>query len=76
MTSDEEQVPLTVPALVAASATRHADFEALVDETTRLTYAELLPAVRRAAGAANLLGGAGQAARLCAESPDSGNAAG
>ncbi|HWC38892.1 MAG TPA: FadD3 family acyl-CoA ligase [Acidimicrobiales bacterium] len=56
MTSDEEQVPLTVPGLVAASATRHADLEAVVDETSRLTYAELLPAVRRAAGAAIAVG--------------------
>jgi acyl-CoA synthetase (AMP-forming)/AMP-acid ligase II len=56
VTSDEEQAPLTVPALVAASAARHADVEALVDEATRLTYAELLPAVRRAAGAAMAVG--------------------
>ncbi len=56
VTSDEEQAPLTVPALVAASAARHADVEALVDEATRLTYAELLPAVRRAAGGAMAVG--------------------
>jgi acyl-CoA synthetase (AMP-forming)/AMP-acid ligase II len=38
------------------SAERFADLEALVDETCRLTYAELGPAVRRAAGAAIAVG--------------------
>ncbi|TMM19423.1 MAG: fatty acid--CoA ligase family protein [Actinobacteria bacterium] len=48
--------PVTVPALVAASAERYADIEALVDETSRLTYADLAPAVSRAAGAAMAVG--------------------
>jgi acyl-CoA synthetase (AMP-forming)/AMP-acid ligase II len=48
--------PLTIPALVADSAERYADLEALVDETTRLTYAQLAPAVHRAAGAAMAVG--------------------
>jgi acyl-CoA synthetase (AMP-forming)/AMP-acid ligase II len=51
-----DQPPLTVPTLVASAAERHADLEALVDETTRLTYAELAPAVHRAAGAAMAVG--------------------
>ncbi|HEY3702494.1 MAG TPA: FadD3 family acyl-CoA ligase [Acidimicrobiales bacterium] len=56
MSSDGERLPLTIPALVAASAERYADLEALVDETTRLTYAQLAPAVHRAAGAAMAVG--------------------
>jgi acyl-CoA synthetase (AMP-forming)/AMP-acid ligase II len=42
--------------LVATSAERHADLEALVDETTRLTFAQLAPVVHRAAGAAMAVG--------------------
>ncbi|HEX4540798.1 MAG TPA: FadD3 family acyl-CoA ligase [Acidimicrobiales bacterium] len=56
MSSDGDRPPLTVPALVAASAERHTDVEALVDETTRLTYAELAPAVHRSAAAAMAVG--------------------
>ena len=56
VTSDEASLPLTVPALVAASAARHDEIEALVDDASRLTYAELAPAVRRAAAAAMAVG--------------------
>src|SRR4051794_17930078 len=47
----DEQLPSTIPGLVARAAASFADREALVDERARLTFAELAAQVQRAASA-------------------------
>ncbi|HEX5616562.1 MAG TPA: FadD3 family acyl-CoA ligase [Acidimicrobiia bacterium] len=46
-----EELPLTIPRVVARAAEQYAAREALVDERARVTFAELAPAVERAAAA-------------------------